>query len=86
MKRVFVARDLAEARIVRDLLEGSDIAAEIRDKSPFVIHSLNENRPNPGIWTRDEDAQKALTILEEYLRIGLEHGYRQGGQSHSGDG
>jgi Putative prokaryotic signal transducing protein len=74
MKRVFVARDLAEAKIVKDLLEGSDIVAGIRDKSPFAIHSLDENRPNPAIWIRDEDVQKALTILAEYLHTSLEHG------------
>jgi len=79
MKRVFVARDPAEARIVRGLLEGSGIVAEIRDESQFAIHPPDENRPNQAIWIRDEDAQKALTILAEYLRMGLEHGYRQDG-------
>jgi hypothetical protein len=56
-------------KIVKDLLEGSGIPAEIRDKSSFAIHPQDETQPNLAIWIRDEATQRALTIVAEYLRI-----------------
>jgi len=74
MKRVFLARDRREATVIKDLLFGVGIAAEIRGGVPALMPSQNAPTTLFAVWIRDEDGENALQLVAGYLRRTLERG------------
>jgi len=72
VKRVFVARDPLEARLVKDLLDQAGIPADIHGETLSYVRPQNENIDRdslPSVWIRDDTQLKAaLTVVAEHLR------------------
>jgi hypothetical protein len=69
MKQVFVARNPAEAHIVKGLLESRGITAEVRGEALWGTRGETPLTPDtlPTVWVLDDKkAPEAAGIVKEY--------------------
>jgi hypothetical protein len=68
MKKVFVARNPAEAHLVRGLLESRGIHAEVRGEALWGTRGETPLTPDtlPTVWVDELQASEAARIVEEY--------------------
>lgn len=69
MKQVFVARNPAEAHIVKGLLESRGIPAEVHGESLWGTRGETPLTPDtaPSVWVLDDlQVPEAIRIVEEY--------------------
>jgi hypothetical protein len=69
MKQVFVARNPAEAHLVKGLLESRGIRAEVQGEALFGTRGETPLTPDtlPSVWILDDhQAAEAAGIVEEY--------------------
>jgi Putative prokaryotic signal transducing protein len=68
MKQVFVARNPAEAHLVKGMLESRGIRAEVRGEALWGTRGETPLTPDtlPTVWVDDLQAPEATRIVEEY--------------------
>ena len=59
MKQVYLARDSADADLVREILRGAGIDAYVKNESAPVIDT-----PYPSVWVEPEDEARARAVLD----------------------
>ncbi|MCK6552690.1 DUF2007 domain-containing protein [Myxococcota bacterium] len=66
MKKIYVARDPAEANIVRGMLASHGLDVEIRGEALWTARGLLPLTTDtaPTLWVRDDDAERALALIE----------------------
>lgn len=68
MKKLYEAKDLPEAHILRGLLETAGIDAIVRGQSLDPLRGAIPLTEQPSVWIMDDaDEERAVPILEEYL-------------------
>lgn len=65
-KKIYVARDPAEANIVRGMLATHGVDVEIRGEALWSARGLIPMTSDtlPTLWVREADAERALALLE----------------------
>jgi hypothetical protein len=69
MKQVFVAKNPAEAHLVKGLLESRGVGAEVRGEALWGTRGETPLTPEtlPTVWVLDDkQAPEALRIVKEY--------------------
>ena len=69
MKKVFVARHLAEAHLVKGLLESEGIGAEVHGEDLASVRGAVPVTPDtsPSVWIIEESqAEEAAALIERY--------------------
>jgi hypothetical protein len=72
-KRVYEARDPAEAELVNGLLEAEGIAGTVQQGALEAIFGemAGNSETLPSVWVRESDVDNARRIIEQFKRAGL---------------
>jgi predicted RNA-binding Zn-ribbon protein involved in translation (DUF1610 family) len=72
-KRVYEARDPAEAELVKGLLEAEGIVGTVQQGALETIFGemAGNSETLPSVWVRESDVDTARKIIEEFNRVGL---------------
>jgi len=68
MTRVYTARNLPEAHLIKNLLEQEEIEVYIKNEKLVSVLGESPLSPTymfyPEIWVNDEDRERAITIIQ----------------------
>lgn len=68
MKKIYLARDLSDAHLLKGLLEGDGIEAEVQGESLWKLRGeipITEDTA-PSVWVPDEDYDRAMALVETF--------------------
>ncbi|HWZ27779.1 MAG TPA: DUF2007 domain-containing protein [Gemmatimonadales bacterium] len=67
---VFSARDPVEAHLLRAVLGSEGIEATVQGEFLFLVRGgvPFDNHTTPSVWVDDDDADRARTIVEGFVR------------------
>ena len=70
MKRVYIARDPTDAHLLKGLLQGEKIEAEVHGEHSYEIGGNNPNYNTcPSVWVmNDSDYDRAMELVSIYQR------------------
>jgi len=72
LKKVYEARNLAEAELVKGLLQAEEISGSVQEGAlEAVFGEMAGNAETlPSVWVNDSDFDSALTVVDDYKRGG----------------
>src|SRR4051812_3070721 len=72
MKKVYEARDLAEAELVKGMIESEEIEVIVQDGALQGVlgETAVSSEALPTVWVNDEDIARAQVIVNEFKQGG----------------
>lgn len=70
MRKIYTAKDLADAHLLKGLLSGENMAVEVRGEFLYGVRGEVPITPDtcPSVWvTDDSDFDKAMELVSTYL-------------------
>ncbi len=74
MKKVYEARDLAEAELVKGMIDSEEIEVMVQDGALQGVlgEAATNSEALPTVWVNDEDVTRAEAIVNDFRKGGTD--------------